>query len=127
MIARETVVRIIESNSKSASASKKQKEIAGNYQWSKSRQDLCEEIANLSDNDLLDLLALMDYGRELTRSEISPALSSYEVIRQNTMTGTPTLSRAIKSEKAHYLLTISELSSYLRAALPLFDIKEFNF
>lgn len=58
MIARETVVRIIQSNSKSVSESKKQKAIAGNYQWSKSRQDLCEEIANLSDNDLLDLLAV---------------------------------------------------------------------
>lgn len=127
MIPKEKVLDVIKRNNNSAVETNEQREGAGNYQWSQSRIALCEDIAKLSDDELLDLLALMDYGRELLQEKTVPNHFDYNKSRQQIVASIPHLNEEIKKEKASYLLKNRDLSSWLRATLPLFDISQFEF
>lgn len=127
MISKEKVLDVIKRNNNSVTETNKQRERTDDYQWSQARIDLCEDIAKLSDDELLDLLALMDYGRELSQKKAVPNHSDYNKFRQQIVANTPRLNEKIKKEKAIYLLKNRDLSSWLCATLPLFDIGQFEF
>lgn len=127
MISKGTVLDVIKRNNNSAVETNRQREGTGDYQWSQARIDLCEDIAKLPDDELLDLLALMDYGRELSQKKAVPNHSDYNKSRQRIVANIPHLNAKIKKEKAIYLLEKRDLSSWLCATLPLFDIGQFEF
>lgn len=127
MISKEKVLDVIKRNNISAVETNKQREGTGNYQWSQSRIALCEDIAKLSNDELMDLLALMDYGRELTQKKAAPNHSNYKKFRQQIVANIPHLNAKNNKEKAIYLLEKRDLSSWLCATLPLFDIGQFEF
>lgn len=127
MIPKEKVLDVIKRNNNSAVETTEQREGTGNYQWSQSRIALCEDIVKLSDDELLDLLALMDYGRELTQKKAVPNHSDYKKFRQQIVANISHLNEEIKKEKAIYLLKNRDFSSWLCETLPLFNIEQFEF
>lgn len=127
MISKEKIIEISQKNSQCSIAPNKQSEMPENLEWAQEKQSLCKDIANLPDNELLDLLALMDYGRELSQKKAIPNHSDYNKSRQQIVANIPQLNEEIKRNKAIYLLEKRDLSSWLCATLPLFDIEQFEF
>lgn len=127
MITKETVSKIIRGNTQSKNDSRATQQDGTIYQFSESRKALCRYIANLPTDELLDLLALMEYGRELHQQSATPSYSEYCKIQKRWQEENPVLEQQQKAEKAEYLLAKSELSAYLQAALPIFDLVDFEF
>lgn len=123
MIAKGTVSQIICDNTQSQNDT----HATQIYRFSESRKALCEFIANLPIDELLDLLALMKYGRALQQQGATPSYSEYCKIQKRWQEEHPIPDQQQKAEKAAYLLAKSELSAHLQAALPIFDLADFEF
>lgn len=85
--------------------------------WSDSKIALYEYIANLEDDEIIDLLALMAYGRDLYNMPRDVSYEDFSEIRKNLFI--ENLTDEEKHNKADYLLGKAYLSNYLRQVLSL--------
>lgn len=93
--------------------------------WSDERITLRDFIAGLSEDDITDLIALMDYGRELYHMKSERARQKDFMERRQSL-GQQIKTDKEKSEKASYLLKNAYLSEYLQQVLQLFENNAFN-
>lgn len=125
MINKEIIEKIIEDHPKTNAETKELREGSNTLRWSESKRALCGFVAELEDSDLIDLIALMDYGQELCHM---PRPATYEgFLKTRNGLGLGALSAEEKQHKASYLLAKRDLSNYLQATLPLFGSADFKF
>lgn len=124
MITKGTVSKIICDNTQSRNGAHSVQQDGAIPHFSESQKSLCQFIAALPTDELLDLLALMEYGRVLKQQGTAP---SYCEIRKHWHEANSNLDDKQKAEKALYLLGMSDLSAYLQAALPILDLAAFQF
>lgn len=81
------------------------------FAWSEEKREVADTIAALPREELYDLAALMDYGRE---QSLAGSRRPYTEVRED-------ICKGFKDENsrhiANYLLEKRELSAYLRAAM----------
>lgn len=91
------------------------------FAWSEEKRKVADTIAALPREELYDLAALMDYGRE---QSLAGPRRPYTEVRED-------ICRSFKDEDsrhiADHLLKKRDLSGYLRAAMSLFDLDGFKF
>ena len=92
--------------------------------WSDSRIALRDFIANLSTEELIDLIALMDYGREHYNMR-DKSKNMVEFMEKRKNLNIKTIEE--KKYKASYLLGKIYLSEYLQYSLQLFENEDFKF
>ena len=91
--------------------------------WSKEKNDLKDYIAALPFEDVVDIISLMEYGRDCYNMQRQGTEDDFIKIRKNSVHA-----NSDPSERGHlavYLLKIKQLSSYLRWALHLYDEVEY--
>lgn len=86
------------------------------------KKELTEYIDGLSDDEYIDLCALMETGKNCMHSGEKPMLCDYRISRNN-------IENNFKNEKyyANYLLEKSELSTYLKHSIHLFKLERLGF
>lgn len=125
MIEKEKVLKIIKDNDESRNETKELRNNDKVYNWSESRIKLCEFIAALPNDELWDLLALMDYGREILPFHKQPEFTEFIKFRKNVETEELTVDN--KKNKAAYMLAKRDFSKYLTAVLPIYNFSDFKF
>lgn len=125
MIPEETLRKIIIDNNSSKIDTQRHRNETGALSWSESRIQLCDFISKLDSDYLLDLLAMMDYGRRIYAMNQKASYQEFLEWRKN-FDNKPFTDQE-KKDKAAYLLQKSSLSEYLSAVLPIYKIVEFKF
>ena len=125
MIEKEKVLKIIEDNDESRNETKKLRNNDKVHNLSESRIKLREFIAALPSDELWDLLALMDYGREILPFHKQPEFTEFTKFRKNIETEELTVDN--KMNKAAYMLVKRDFSKYLTAVLPIYNFPNFKF
>ena len=125
MIHGEILRKIIRDNDSSKIDTQRHRNETGTLSWSESRIQLRDFISDLDSDCLLDLLAMMDYGRNICAMNQKASYQEFLKWRRN-FDNKPFTDQE-KKEKAAYLLEKSSLSEYLRAVLPIYKIVEFKF
>lgn len=125
MIKKEIIEKIIEDHSRTDAKTKDFRKSSNTFGWNEYKRTLCDFIIQLEDGDLIDLIALMDYGRELCHMPKPVAYNDFLKVRK--ALGLGALSAEEKQHKASYLLAKRDLPQYLKATLPLFDSADFKF
>lgn len=85
-------------------------------------KELYAYLKALSKSEYMDLCALAELGRTCVQNSVSPTLSNYKQERKNFE-----YNHKYEEIFPQYLLGKSQLSTYLRKVLCLFDEKEFDF
>ena len=125
MIKKDIVQKIIEENNKTENETKELRKNSNNLSWSESRVALGDYIVRLQTSDFVDLLALLDYGRDICQIQKQVTYEDFLKIRKSLCLDDPSVEG--KMQKVHYLLKNKNLSKYLSATLPLFDAESFKF
>lgn len=117
MISREKVLKIMRDIEKANIETAELNKNRRIPRWSDSKIALCEYITNLEDDEIIDLLALMVYGRELYNMPKDVSCEDFSEIRRNLFI--ENLTDEEKHNKASYLLGKAYLSNYLSKVLSL--------
>lgn len=125
MIRKDAIQKIIEENNKTENETKELRIGGNNLSWSESRIALGDYIARLHTDDFVDLLALLDYGRDICHMQKQGTYEGFLQKRESLCINN--LSDEERRQKAQYLLKNMNLSRYLGATLPLFDEESFIF
>lgn len=124
MISKEKVLRIVNKNNQIKANDNPDHEILKDWEWSEKKKNLCKEIENLPDDELVDLLALVAYGRELSQQGGKASYPAFIKVRTNVANN---CTGEWRNGKATYLLKMHDLSLYLNVAKEVLNQAEFDF